>query len=1187
MSYKNGYEAAVDYASKGYNVLRVVKNGKVPQEKHGCKDATNDLSIIKDRFENVDCNIGIAPDPSLVVLDLDGAKGKETFENLKASLGDLPDTYSSCTPRDGFHLFFRLPSDTKIKNTCNIADSIDIRGCGAYVVEAPSVGKGNDGKLYDYTAQTEIPRKEDLPELPKEWVDFISLKETDNNQDVKPISAPVVTFESSESSFTTSKRYRGFVKKVDPAVQGSCGQKQMFRAINIIFNGFGLSYADGREILEEYNSRCNPPWSSEKDVKWIETAIKKATETPLLPKGHLANKERNGKKQIEKYYDLVDKLYNNEFAQFDENKDFEKDEKYIEENADKVDQILDDVYSESIAAIKCKENTYNFADEAILESICEEFKSRKNSFIGEMIRTTSDNLAVGLCSGLQIGLGIAGVLRPYVKVKGRRIGEHGRDIEIHPALDVRLLAGSGGAKTSSIEYANDCLRYIGVNKAVSSNARTGAKLREDVMAFPVRNVFNDEAARKGEMSVKNKDLREIDDAFLDLYTAASKKQFSFCVSRTESDKFEKQFVEYPFVSRISACPTISHIKWIKTNDGKSSFTDGRENRKLYIASTKINADKIVFATAKEQYETSKERRTANNTRSMCQSAIDILKPWKDVLGKRGDELATGQIETIDGKNKPVRLFTQVGFNSVAAAGAYVKIEKYCYHTAIKMDRAGNYFAAADFARIPDTVMRLALIYALDRCNPYNCRNLKLNKRDIRLAFETVLLLSEDVKNKMFYFCENSDDLDVCERLCNTLQRTAEETGKNVFKKKTCSQIVSKITRGVARYNATELMDNRWLALLETYGNVEREYVDDGGIKSVTCVKFIKPWEPVDNYVNYKTDELTAIHEYLKDETDDVEPVSETSDEDPFGEDVENGWKPEPDSIVAQKIDTYKTIQRLNKEYPARSYDAELQKENDLLKEKLNRQEIELDQAKPRRKAQKSDEEREQELEKELAVIKRKRQQGSLEDYAKQAENNANQPQNNELYYTDEETQEEVVEALESPENALFDATQEDYEEDYEEASESLETLATAVCAGRSDACIELNSTKTEYSEPSKLYRYGCRVKVDGKQSDMFLSDPSSSDRYIVIRGKNYAIPRLAHQALMRFFTDSNLEMSAKDFDEFATNYVGAGRIEAIEEINNDLQDVELELVEDEYGSVLLDFPAIDEDVDVEVERIAA
>lgn len=61
-------------------------------------------------------------------------------------------------------------------------------------------------------------------------------------------------------STPTVERVRRYIASMDPAISGSGGHRQTFRAACVIAGNVD-SYAEQEALLAEYNLRCQPPWS--------------------------------------------------------------------------------------------------------------------------------------------------------------------------------------------------------------------------------------------------------------------------------------------------------------------------------------------------------------------------------------------------------------------------------------------------------------------------------------------------------------------------------------------------------------------------------------------------------------------------------------------------------------------------------------------------------------------------------------------------------------------------------------------------------------------------------------------------------------------------------------------------------------------------------------------------------------
>lgn len=62
-------------------------------------------------------------------------------------------------------------------------------------------------------------------------------------------------------------RARSFIAKVPPAISGKGGHRETFYVASLIRRGFYIPDEDGLELMREYNTRCQPPWS-EKELRY-------------------------------------------------------------------------------------------------------------------------------------------------------------------------------------------------------------------------------------------------------------------------------------------------------------------------------------------------------------------------------------------------------------------------------------------------------------------------------------------------------------------------------------------------------------------------------------------------------------------------------------------------------------------------------------------------------------------------------------------------------------------------------------------------------------------------------------------------------------------------------------------------------------------------------------------------------
>jgi Protein of unknown function (DUF3987)/Bifunctional DNA primase/polymerase, N-terminal/Primase C terminal 1 (PriCT-1) len=123
--------------------------GKHPRTAHGHKDATTDTHKIEAWWQEwPSANIAIPTGAvsGLFVLDIDPRNGgNESLEHLVAEHGPLPDTAEQMTGGGGRHIVLRHPGIAVPKT---LAQGIDLKGDGGYIVVAPSIHVS--GKRYEW-----------------------------------------------------------------------------------------------------------------------------------------------------------------------------------------------------------------------------------------------------------------------------------------------------------------------------------------------------------------------------------------------------------------------------------------------------------------------------------------------------------------------------------------------------------------------------------------------------------------------------------------------------------------------------------------------------------------------------------------------------------------------------------------------------------------------------------------------------------------------------------------------------------------------------------------------------------------------------------------------------------------------------------------------------------------------------
>lgn len=145
--------SALAYAQEdGFHVFPLQPKGKVPLTSNGFEDATTDAMTIETWWARwPDANVGIRTG-AVIVIDEDR---DNALRELAEILGEeLPPTRVATTGK-GRHYYFTQPDSFRVRNTASkIAQGIDTRGDGGYVVAPPSIHPS--GAAYAWESEADI-----------------------------------------------------------------------------------------------------------------------------------------------------------------------------------------------------------------------------------------------------------------------------------------------------------------------------------------------------------------------------------------------------------------------------------------------------------------------------------------------------------------------------------------------------------------------------------------------------------------------------------------------------------------------------------------------------------------------------------------------------------------------------------------------------------------------------------------------------------------------------------------------------------------------------------------------------------------------------------------------------------------------------------------------------------------------
>lgn len=232
-------------AEYGFKVFPIRAGEKFPPLiKDWPKNATNDPAAIDTWWTQwPDANIGIHCE-GLLVIDVDVKNGGlEAFELLSGKMA-LPETLVNQTPTGGKHIIYRLPEDHPgVKNSVQVLGSgLDVRSTNGYIV-----GPGSTVSAGKYTRAAHV----EIAYAPAELVQQCGLfTYRERGSEVNIPDAPSNIY----------RQARDWLADQEPAIEGNGGDAQTFKVCAGLHD-YGVSVDQAMELIDEWNSRCSPPWA--------------------------------------------------------------------------------------------------------------------------------------------------------------------------------------------------------------------------------------------------------------------------------------------------------------------------------------------------------------------------------------------------------------------------------------------------------------------------------------------------------------------------------------------------------------------------------------------------------------------------------------------------------------------------------------------------------------------------------------------------------------------------------------------------------------------------------------------------------------------------------------------------------------------------------------------------------------
>jgi hypothetical protein len=264
---------ALALARHGLRVFPIAIGTKRPAIKGWKERASSDPVEINKMWAGLgDSGIGVRAGDGLLIVDIDKKDPETTAEQLqfKEKYGKFPKSWTVITPGNGHHVYYRVPSEFRTKNSVNrIGPGIDIRSEGGLAV---GVGSSDERGSYRWQ-EGRSPNDCRLASAP-EWL--LELCLTPSAPSTKPAKSPPPLCDlDTESSIARARKY--LINEAPEAIQGSGGREATKHVIQRV-GDFGISAEKTLELLLEPggwdDTKASPSWSSTKeDLEQLERFV--------------------------------------------------------------------------------------------------------------------------------------------------------------------------------------------------------------------------------------------------------------------------------------------------------------------------------------------------------------------------------------------------------------------------------------------------------------------------------------------------------------------------------------------------------------------------------------------------------------------------------------------------------------------------------------------------------------------------------------------------------------------------------------------------------------------------------------------------------------------------------------------------------------------------------------------------
>lgn len=266
----NFLDVAMFYAQNNIKVFPVKRQDKKPLCANGFKAATTDKVVLQEwnnKFSN--CNVGIPTGHinNIFVVDIDGEQGFKSLNCLELIYGKL-DAPTVITGK-GKHLYFKMPENVELKcSTSKIANHIDIRANGGYVVAPPSIHENGHRYTWENFTANQI-----FPEAPSWLISLI----TNEEKQTLPVSDVLEEISNAPQGQRNDTLYRRAISLIARAMRENLNIADIKENIINAAMQSGLSIEEALKTFDNalkfVGENCNIPADSEPDMDILKTKI--------------------------------------------------------------------------------------------------------------------------------------------------------------------------------------------------------------------------------------------------------------------------------------------------------------------------------------------------------------------------------------------------------------------------------------------------------------------------------------------------------------------------------------------------------------------------------------------------------------------------------------------------------------------------------------------------------------------------------------------------------------------------------------------------------------------------------------------------------------------------------------------------------------------------------------------------